>query len=536
MYVPWFSDSNPVKQQGHNGHTIALTKTAFPVHILLYITIIILLYNLTSQILKKISTIKFRKLHECTSPPKLPYKYPLAIDRLLAAIRSSEEKRTLSWFQKIFNEVGETFEQVVLGGRSINTVEPENLHAILSSDFASYNLGTRRAVFAPLLGDGIFTQDGVAWRHSRDVLRPLFCLNRMDVFRQVENHTDKLVDCILPEKFVDLQPLFFRFALDITTFLLFGKSVNSLEETGSVESSESRFSEAFKVCQDYLFRRGRLGGLFWLVGGREFRENCSIVHQFLDDAVREALSAAPIEENMGNSFLDILVRETRDPKVLRDQLLNVLLAGRDTTACCLSWTFRLLAQHPQVLAKLREEISTTIGVGHEAQTPDKNSLKKMKYLHYVLKEVLRLYPPVPMNCRTALKDTILPKGGGPDGTQPIMVRKGENVGYTTYVMHRSKRLYGEDAETFRPERWDIEDRSNVVNLRNIGWGYLPFNGGPRVCLGQEFALLEVGFVVTRILQRFRRLEMENPVRVGLEKQDLTLVLASTDGCRIKGFE
>ncbi|CAG8978256.1 hypothetical protein HYALB_00009153, partial [Hymenoscyphus albidus] len=490
-------------------------------------------------------TNNFQRLHQCTSPPQLPYKYPLAIDRLLEAIRSSEEKRTLSWLQQIFNEVGETFEQVVLGGRSINTVEPENMEAMLSSDFAckfvlkrfeTYSLGTRRAVFAPLLGDGIFTQDDGAWKHSRVMLRPLFCLNRTDVFSQVEKHTDRLVDCIPTGEFIDLQPLFFRFTFDTTTLLLFGKSMNSLEGTGSGDSSESRFSEAFRISQDYLFRRGHLGGLFWLVNSCEFEENCAIVHRFVDEAVQEALSAAPIKDKQGNSFLDILVRETRDPKVLRGQLLNVLLAGRDTTACCLSWTFRQLAQHPQVLAKLREEISVIVGVGHEARAPDKNSLKKMKYLHYVLKEVSRLYLPVPMNCRTALKDTILPKGGGPDGSQPIMVRKGENVGYTTYVMHRSKGLYGEDAETFRPERWDIEDRSNVVNLCNIGLGYLPFNGGPRLCLGQEFALLEAGFVVTRILQRFRRLEIDKPVRVGSEKQDLTLVLASTDGCRVKGFE
>ena len=98
--------------------------------------------------------------------------------------------------------------------------------------------------------------------------------------------------------------------------------------------------------------------------------------------------------------------------------------------------------------------------------------------------MLRLYPSVPINSRTALEATTIPTGGGPDGTQPLMIRKGEAVGYSVYVMHRMKRLYGEDADDFRPERWDPEVE-NAVDLKNIGWGYLPFNGGPRICLGRE---------------------------------------------------
>jgi cytochrome P450 len=98
--------------------------------------------------------------------------------------------------------------------------------------------------------------------------------------------------------------------------------------------------------------------------------------------------------------------------------------------------------------------------------------------------VLRLYPSVPINSRTALVTTTLPRGGGLDGTKPLMVRKGEPVGYSVYVMHRLKKLYGEDADSFRPERWD-PDVDNAVDLKKIGWGYLPFNGGPRICLGRK---------------------------------------------------
>ena len=103
----------------------------------------------------------------------------------------------------------------------------------------------------------------------------------------------------------------------------------------------------------------------------------------------------------------------------------------------------------------------------------------LPYLRQVVREVLRLYPSVPVNSREALRDTVLPVGGGPDGKSPILVRAGEGVGYCVYAMHRRRDIYGPDADIFRPERWDEE------RLQTIGWAYLPFNGGPRICLGRK---------------------------------------------------
>lgn len=97
-------------------------------------------------------------------------------------------------------------------------------------------------------------------------------------------------------------------------------------------------------------------------------------------------------------------------------------------------------------------------------------------MHHI---VLRLYPSVPINSRTALRNTILPKGGGPKGDKPILLRKGMAVGYSPYIMHRRRDLYGPDADEFSPERWQ-----NKLE-KKIGWGYIPFNGGPRVCLGRK---------------------------------------------------
>lgn len=400
-----------------------------------------------------------------------------------------------------------------------------------------FSLGLRPKHFAPLMGSGIFTQDGAAWRHSRALLRPQFTSNRYQNFEEMKKSVESLVDQISPDSIVDLQPLFFRLTFDTTTFLLFGKTLSSLQSS-DIAGKESEFAAAFNLGQDYLSHRGRLGDLYWLANTPEFWRACKTSHRFVDDAIQTALDDAEKpksketedEDSKNYVFIDALIQETRNKKELRDQCLNVLLAGRDTTACCLTWTLRLLARHPQVLKRLRTEIEEVVGLGEHAPQPTRADLKKMRYLDLVLKEVLRLYPSVPVNSRAALKTTTLPVGGGPDGKSPILVRKDEAVGYCVYAMHRRTDIYGEDALEFRPERWE-----DGRLLRDVGYGYLPFNGGPRVCLGQEFALLEAGYTVARLVQKFPFLTVpqdEAIVATGKEKQVLTLVVASGDGCRV----
>lgn len=142
---------------------------------------------------------------------------------------------------------------------------------------------------------------------------------------------------------------------------------------------------------------------------------------------------------------------------------------------------------------------------------------------------LRLYPPVPLNNREAVRTTILPTGGGLDGNSPILVRKGELVVFSQYVNSRRRNIFGADADEFRPERWETGE------LANVGWAFFPFNGGPRRCLGEGFALMEVSYTTIRLLQTFPSIYLppgEATEPVGAEKQRLTLVLSSADGCRV----
>lgn len=217
-------------------------------------------------------------------------------------------------------------------------------------------------------------------------------------------------------------------------------------------------------------------------------------------------SQAELDEKLSKreTFLDALSRFTRDPQVLRDQLVAVLLAGRDTTAGTLSFCLFELARNPAVVSKLRSEISSRLGVGPSGQKPSYTDLKEMKYLSHVINETLRLYPVVPFNLRYSLKDTTLPRGGGTDGTLPIGVAADTRVMYSTMLMQRDPAWYPPpgspnyfDPVTWVPERWST--------WQPKPWQFIPFNGGPRICIGQQFATLEMGYTIVRILQAYERI-------------------------------
>ena len=273
----------------------------------------------------------------------------------------------------------------------------------------------------------------------------------------------------------------------------------------------------------------RTSGLSRWIPDPKWHAGVKTMHSFADAVVNEAIArhndqSLDLEKNNSKEryvFLHELLKRTTDPYTLRSELLNVLLAGRDTTAGLLSNTWWVLARRPDIWSKLHAEIAHHLPNG---QRPDYAEIKEMKYLRYVLNESLRLMPVVPANSRTAITDTILPLGGGADGKSPLFVPEGTVVAYHPWSMHRRVDYYGADADEFRPERWE--------KLRP-GWEYLPFNGGPRICLGQQFALLEASYTTIRLMQAFPRIAAR-------DERDwsewITLTLASGVGTNVALFE
>lgn len=481
-----------------------------------------ILYSIVRSIYRQIQIRRIIAARGCLPPKKLSGGFlNLGFKSYNDLKRHAREHKLLNLTAKRFKLGGSTYEQVTLGTKSIVTAEPENIKALLATQFNEFTLGNRNQTFGPFLGDGIFTLDGAGWAHSRAMLRPQFSREQVADVGMLGDHVDQLM-ASMPANGTpfDIQDYFFKLTLDTATEFLFGESTNCLLESlpseknssaGGVLSSiggEAGFANAFNTSQDYIVRRVQLQSLYWLMNTAEARRNYKLVHDVVDYYVDTALARHHhsttgkgdqeklIENSNSNRyvFLEAMVRETQDRKALRDQMLNILLAGRDTTASLLSSTFYYLARHPRVWQRLREEILSVFPPNEPVDSITIARLREVKYLRHVLNETLRLLPPVPGNGRWASVDTTIPVGGGPDGKSPVFVAKGVRVLYNVYIMHRRKDLWGDDAEEFRPERWEENGRH--------GWEYLPFNGGPRICLGRKSFLLLLLLSLLNALWRF----------------------------------
>jgi len=427
---------------------------------------------------------RFKLEHGCQPIVKrYPHRDIFGIDGMLALLWANNEHRLLDELLKDKEMLGTTYATEILTEKIIATCEPQNIKTVLSLKFKDYGVGNRIDTLGALLGHGIFTSDGEAWAQSRAIIRPNFTREQVADLEAFERHIQHLFK-LLPHdgSTVDLQELFFRFTIDSATEFLFGRSVNSLRAT-SAGSAEITFAEAFNKAQSFLTHRVRLGPLRFFYSRKEgdqaIRTCQAFVDQFVDEAVlyREKVDLEPQRAAAADDekyiFLRELAKSTKDKRRLRDELLNVLLAGRDTTASLLSNMWFVIARRPDVFAALRREVQDVL----RGQRPTYAQLRNMRYLRYCMNESLRLHPVVPGNERFAVADTVLPVGGGPDGSAPVFVAKGTVISYLPYVMHRRKDFYGEDADEFKPERWE--------HLRP-GWEYLPFNGGPRICKFSNF--------------------------------------------------
>lgn len=490
---------------------------------------------------------KFIAEHGCQPPAsRYPLKDPIfGLDALKELFAASKEHRLLELGFNRFQKLGPTWTSRHITTPTVHTIEPENVKTVLSLKFKDFVLD-REKTLGPAFGRGIFVTDGEMWSHSRHMLRPNFAKEQVADIETFERHVQTMFKLIPRDgSVVDLQELFFRLTIDSATEFLFGQSVDSLKaklNAGTSDQTESKFAEAFNYVQEDVATRFRKGAFVIFHRDEKAEESKKIVWAYIDQFVARAVQWRQTHdmEKKGEDdkyvFLQELATRTTDRKQMRDELLNILLAGRDTTASLLSNMFFQVSQRPDIWAKMRAEVEPLHG-----RAPTYEELKNMKYIRWCLNEcesshttrsmfeppltsptpALRLQPVVPGNSRFAVRDTVLPLGGGPNGQQPLFIAAGTRVLYSPYTMHRRKDYYGEDALEFKPERWE--------KLRP-GWEYLPFNGGPRICLGQQYALTEAGYVAARICQEYKTLESANP---GPWREMLSLTVSSYGGTQVK---
>ncbi|KAF8960254.1 cytochrome P450 monooxygenase pc-2 [Flammula alnicola] len=439
------------------------------------------------------------------------------------------------------------------------TLEPHHIKAILATQFESFEKGP---VFfkqlSSFLGEGVFNADGEMWKFHRAMTRPFFTRERISDFEIYNRNCDislKVAKNRLAEGCsIDFQDLTSRFTLDSATEFLLGYNVGSLSAgipyapssairnpAAYYEHPSTAFTNTFMEAQVLSVKRlGR--GPQWPLA-EIWADKVTPLRKAMDDVIEPMITEAltkrerEVDAKSGDekseedvTLLAHLVKHTQDPKILKDEVLNLLVAGRDTTMSLLTFSFYMLTEHPDIEHRLRQEIIDKVG---PAGAPTYDQMREMKYMRAFLNEVLRLYPPVPVNGRTANKPTILP--GNNFGQKPIYVPADITCIYTVLGMHRRTDLWGPDgrlyldvqsrshscifrfsAMKFDPDRF-LDERLHKYLTPNP-FIFCPFNAGPRICLGQQFAYHEATFYLVRLLQQFTdfTLDQSNIVQLPAE--------------------
>lgn len=467
----------------------------------------------------------------CQPAYKREHRWPIGLDNVWYLLQADKAKDVPGYFTDMLKSVGVNTWTMLSGGTQlIQTIEPENVKAILATQFKDFETGElRAAIFFGIFGKGIFSDDGKAWEHSRALLRPQFARDNIADLEALERHVQNLMRHFNVDpktdwtSSIDLSPAFFRLTLDSATEFLFGQSVGSqlaaLPQNEKADLGEDdndglnwvQFGTAFNYGMACVATKFRMQEIHWMYNTPAYRQACKDIHKFADHFVQRSLEnrkrrhneEKQLEDGKKYVFAEELAEATQDPVELRNQLLHILLAGRDTTSGLLGWVFYSLAKKPDLYQRLRTTVLEDFGSYEEPENMDFAGLKACQFLQHVINETLRMFPVVPFNARRAVTDTTLPVGGGPDQKSPIFIAKGWDVNYSVHLMHRRQDIWGPDAEEFNPDRW---------RNRKSGWEFLPFNGGPRICLGQQYALTTAAYTIVRIVQRFDQLG--EPVDIG----------------------
>ncbi|KAG9251383.1 cytochrome P450 alkane hydroxylase-like protein [Emericellopsis atlantica] len=482
----------------------------------------IIVYQILSRLYNGIRDYQLSTSNGCQPPPTYPHKDGvLGLHHLLTLIKAKKINRVPTAFCEMFDDTGSnvnTIGHYVLGKKSYWTRDADNIKAILHSSFQDWGLPpARKATFDACLGGGIFGVDGAEWEHSRAMLKPSFNKTQMSDTATLEKHAQKLITRIPDGEEVDLANLFPLLTMDVGTEMLFGESVDSLS------ISELKQATEFTHCFDYIVHTiSKHMSLPFLtrLPDPKLKLCVDFVNRFAEGVVDQTMSSEEKTSAGGKKkyiFPTELAKMGLSQKQIQIEVINIMFAGRDTTAALLSLIWWYLAKRPDIVSKIRNELEP---LGSRAPTTEE--VKKLHYLKNVVNEVLRLHPINPLNSRTAIRDTTLPRGGGPDGQSPVFIRKGQQVMFTSSGLQRRPDLYGNDVMELKPERWNT--------LKPTAFEYIPFGGGPRICPGQHLALLEASYFTVRLLQEFQSVE---PLNEGPFQEAFAILVTSGDGVRVR---
>ncbi|GLD97370.1 hypothetical protein PINS_up006054 [Pythium insidiosum] len=301
---------------------------------------------------------------------------------------------------------------------------------------------------------------------------------------------------------VDLTRIFGLFTADVFTRIAFGVELRGLES-----DSTHPFYAAFEQCSAAAVRRFRVPPWLWRLqrwcrigAERELADSIAFIDNTVEQIVAECLDRSKTSSR-GTSLVALFLQKepNASPKDVRDLALSFIAAGRDSTALTMAWFILQMNRHPHILCKVQAELDAKLIDGRPIPTVD--DVQSLVYLEAALRETLRLCPTVPLTPRVALVDSTLP-----DCTE---ICAGTRVLLAIYALCRSPHVWGTDAETFRPERWLVpSDPSRLIPVS--AFRYPVFLAGPRRCLGERFAMLEMKIVLATLLARFELVTTRDP--------------------------
>ncbi|HVS74368.1 MAG TPA: cytochrome P450 [Candidatus Acidoferrales bacterium] len=396
----------------------------------------------------------------------------------------------LAYLTQLFRTYGDVVGLRSYGYHVFFISHPDLIEEVLVTQANKFEKGRILKANKRLFGNGLLTSEGDFWLRQRRLAQPAFHRARVASYAEtMVRYTEHHLEGWRNGEERDVHKEMMRLTLQIVAKTLFD---------ADAEKDAPEVGRALEVLMELNsdFRRVIMIPA-WLPTPLNLRTRFAV--RRLDRIIYRIIEERRASGRDAGDLLSMLL-EAQDEdgsrmtdRQLRDEAITLFLAGHETTALVLTWTWWLLAQHPRVEAKLHAELDAQLA----GRTPTMEDLPRLPYLDRVLTESMRLYPPAWGMARVAMED--LEIGG-------YRVPKGAGVSLAQWVVHRDPRWY-EAPEEFRPERWENDFIKKIPRF-----AYFPFGGGPRQCIGNSFALMEAGLILGTIAQAFRlRLVPGHPV-------------------------
>jgi cytochrome P450 len=413
-------------------------------------------------------------------------------------------------------EAGDSF-CLYLGFRSkpMVTTDPHLIQYILQKNHRNYRKSTLQVdQLAHFIGNGLLTSDGAYWLQQRRLIQPGFHRAKLAgltriMLEEIDLYLDQLDARAREKGCVDM--------FDEMTELTFTIVAKSLFSSDVEKSVLNRLSDHFNRIQAFVARQIRqpfLTGWFKFSGAKKAHETIArALKEIVLHIIQQRRQRGASRDDLLDMLLEARYEDTGEgmtDRQLLEECLILFVAGHETTANALAWTWYILCRHPEVVEKIRKEVKTVLG----DQKPTFETLPKLVYLSRVLQEAIRLYPPAWILDRVPIED---------DHFGDLALPKGRIIGIYTYGVHRSPK-YWTDPEKFDPTRFAKEEVK-----KRPAFAYLPFGGGPRLCIGSNFAWMEMQLTIARMIQRFDFELAEDRV---VEPAPL-ITLQPEDGIRIR---